>query len=165
MLWLDAYQHEKRGHPNFPSATEVPFQEIYALVKGLQPNCLVLRHPGMAMYDTEYTDVQVWEGVFTHEATHAFWEQYMEEHPEGVQEVCEVLQPGWFWKKIMPERPVKSVDYIIGNLKTCNANNANYLPNSAVNRRGLLDDNLVSRLKEVGKAIEEQGVFDEHKEE
>jgi alpha-L-fucosidase len=159
MLWLDGYQHEKRGRTFFPTTREVPFNEIYALVKELQPNCLVMRHPGMAMYDTEYTDVQIWEGIFTHVPTRKCWERYQREHPEGVQEVCDTLQRGWYWKKAMPKQPLLSAANVVDKLEICQKHNSNYLLNAAVNREGLLDENVVERLQAIGEAVREAGIL------
>lgn len=165
MLWLDAYQHDKRWRTAknpvpFPTTKEVPYEEIRALVKKLQPNCLVLRHPGLSIYDTEYTDVQVWEAIFHHPPTRKFWEQYQREHPNAVQEVCDTLQPGWFWKIGMDTKPLKSVDYVMDKLRICVNHNSNYLLNAAVNREGLIDDNVVERLREIGTAVRKTDLLD-----
>lgn len=155
-LWLDGYQHERRGRPAFPTTTDVPYGEIRELVKRLQPKCLILRHPGLSIYDTEFTDVQVWEGIFVHEPTRIFWKKYQREHPEGVQEVCDTMQRGWYWKVGMDKQPVKSVDYAIDKLKICLAHNSNYLLNAAINRDGLVDQNVVDRFAEIGEVVRKE---------
>ncbi len=156
LLWLDGYQHEKRGRSHFPTTTEVPYDEIYALVKKLQPECLVMRHPGLGIYDAEYTDVQIWEGIFNHEPTRNIWEQFQKDHPERVQEICEVLQSGWFWKEGMDKKPLLlTPEAVIDRIKLCRAHNSNYLLNVAINRDGEFDENVVNCLKDIGKLLRE----------
>jgi alpha-L-fucosidase len=63
------------------------------------------------------------------------------------------LQSAWFWKLKFPSEGLMSVDDIVEKrLKVLNTRNCNFLLNCAPNRDGLLDENVVRRLAEVGKA-------------
>jgi len=142
-LWLDAYENIERPKCNYPTVREVPWNEIYTLAKKLQPNCLVMRHPG-SQYDTQYSDIQIWEGVFHRSNIMGFFKRFIKEHPDRPQEVCDFIQPGnWYWRKDLPPNKLRSVDYVINALKTCGKNKANYLLNTAPNPNGRLDDNVV----------------------
>jgi alpha-L-fucosidase len=159
LIWLDGYQNEKRGRTLFPSTTEVPFDEIYGLIKDLQPNCLVMRHKGMGYYDPEYTEVQIWEYLFSHQKTWAVWERFQKENPGVVSEICETLQLDWFWKEGMDTGDLLAADYVAEKLEFANNNNANYILNVAVNRDGLFDENAVQRLQEIGETVKAKGLL------
>ena len=59
----------------------------------------------------------------------------------------------WFWKTSFPTEEPMSVNEIVnGHLKVLGKRNCNLLLNVAPNRDGLIDDNVVQRLKEVGEA-------------
>ncbi|MFS4467808.1 alpha-L-fucosidase [Maribacter sp. 2210JD10-5] len=59
----------------------------------------------------------------------------------------------WFWKKSFPTEEPMSVDEIVnGHLKVLEDRNCNLLLNVAPNPYGLIDGNVVQRLKEVGEA-------------
>ncbi|MCF8714721.1 alpha-L-fucosidase [Joostella atrarenae] len=62
------------------------------------------------------------------------------------------IQSKWFWKESFPTEELMSVDEIVnGHLKVLGKRNCNLLLNVAPNTNGLLDENVVQRLKEVGK--------------
>ena len=152
-LWLDAYEHIERDDSEYPTVREVPWNEIYTLAKKLQPNCLVMRHPG-TQYDTEYSDIQIWEGPFHRPVVMGFIERFLKEYPDRPQEICDTLQGNsWFWKSDLPPEGLKSVDYVLKALERCDKTNTNYLLNAAPNRNGTLDENVMQRLKEVGTAL------------
>jgi alpha-L-fucosidase len=63
------------------------------------------------------------------------------------------LQSAWFWKLKFPDEELMSVEDIVEkHLMVLNIRNCNFLLNCAPNRDGLLDENVVRRLAEVGKA-------------
>jgi alpha-L-fucosidase len=63
------------------------------------------------------------------------------------------IQSEWFWKKKFPTEPLMSIEEIVTKrLKVLDSRNCNFLLNCAPNRDGLLDDNVVKRLAETGKA-------------
>jgi alpha-L-fucosidase len=159
LIWLDGYQNEKRGRSQFPNTAEVPFGEIYGLIKEIQPNCLVMRHKGLGYYDPEYTDVQIWEYLFSHQETWDVWERFQKDHPGVVSEVCETLQPQWFWKEGMDTGDLLTADYVADKLEFARKHSANYILNVAVNRDGLFDENALKRLREIGGAVRAKGLL------
>jgi len=123
-----------------PSFEDVPYAEIYALIKSLQPNCLVLNHTT----DPRYADVlhiELRAGV---------------KLPQNVYLPAvagNTIQPTWFWRKEYPTGTLKSVDWIVNQqLIPSNKRGVVFQLNCAPNRDGLMDDNVVARLAEVGKA-------------
>jgi hypothetical protein len=63
------------------------------------------------------------------------------------------IQSSWFWRTSFPAAQLRSVDWIINqNLIPDNKRNVVFLLNCAPNRDGLMDDNVVARMAEVGKA-------------
>src|SRR6185369_14212174 len=81
------------------SYEEVPFDEIYALVKKLQPNCLISelnasQYPASALY---YSDIK------------AFEQNAGQELPKESAipaQSCVTLTDGWFWKQGDENRPL-----------------------------------------------------------
>lgn len=62
-------------------------------------------------------------------------------------------QSTWFWRTHHPAAPLRSVDWVVREqLIPANRRNMVFQLNCAPNRDGLLDDNVVARLKEVGQA-------------
>jgi alpha-L-fucosidase len=152
-LWLDGYKNAKRKEADYPSTTEVPFEELYSLAKKLQPNILVMRHPGMKLYDTEFSDVQLWECIIDGSAEETVhWNRFQKEHPDRVQEICDTIQAKWFWKTGDDKNDLMPTKKVLDNIKFCVSHNCNYLLNAAPNRDGLMDQNVTDRLKEVGIA-------------
>jgi alpha-L-fucosidase len=64
------------------------------------------------------------------------------------------IQSQWFWKLGFPKEKLMSVQDIVDkHLRVVNSRHCNLLINCAPNRDGLMDDNVVQRLKEVGEKI------------
>jgi alpha-L-fucosidase len=128
------------------SYDDVPFEDIYHLIKSLQPNCLVMdlnaaKYPAEALF---YTDIKSYEqgaGQFI-----------SKEHNKLPALACLPLQANWFWKTSFPGTPVKNVDELV-NKFIVPYNNAycNFILNVAPNADGLIDENAVQALKEIGK--------------
>jgi sialidase-1 len=157
-LWLDAYENIERANCKYPTVREVPWEDVYALAKKLQPNCLVMRHPG-SQYDTEYSDIQIWERPFHRPKIMGCFERFLKEHAGRPQEICDTLQGSdWHWKSDLPPDGLKSVDYVLNALETCGKNKTNYLLNAGPNRHGTLDHNVMQRLKEIGTALKERSI-------
>jgi alpha-L-fucosidase len=139
IIWFDAW-----GKHEYPSFEVYPFDTVVNHVKSLQPNCLILnndngRSPGP-------TDIRCYE------------------HNEGrppkgnrlPSEVCYKIQSAWFGKEGDPNHAVVSVDTIVDRLLIpLTKQNCNLLLNCAPNRKGLLDENVVVRLRQVGKRLDE----------
>lgn len=128
------------------SYDDVPFEDIYHLIKSLQPNCLVM-DLNAAKYPTEalfYTDIKSYEqgaGQFI-----------SKEHNKLPALACLPLQANWFWKSSFPTTPVKNAAELINKFVIpYNSAYCNFILNVAPNKNGLIDDNALEALKEMGK--------------
>lgn len=128
------------------SYNEVPFEEIYTLIKSIQPNCLVMdlnaaKYPSEALY---YTDIKSYEqGAGQH---------ISKESNQLPALSCLPLQENWFWKTSFPNTPVKDpMKMVNDNIVPFNNAYCNFILNVAPNRDGLIDDNALAALKEIGK--------------
>ncbi len=130
---------------------EVPFHEIYALVKRLQPNCLVAdlnasNYPSSALY---YSDIKGFE-------------QNAGQKVPGESAIPAVatvtLTDGWFWKTADADRPLKSVTQVVDEwLVPENKLHVNVILNAPPTREGKLAPNVVLRLAEIGQAWRHAG--------
>jgi alpha-L-fucosidase len=128
------------GGPNYD---ELPFEEISAYVKSIQPQCLLVN---ICCEPSEtHTDVVMFENG-AGQYTPSWFDR------AGID--CYQLQQGyWFWKSSMPQGPLNSVDFVVNqNLKKLNAQNQVYILNCAPSTTGTLDQNVVTRLAEIGNA-------------
>jgi alpha-L-fucosidase len=130
---------------------EVPFPEIYAHVKRLQPNCLVCElnaseYPGTALY---YTDIKAIEQNAG---------QRLAEDSQIPALSCVTLTDGWFWKQSDADAELKPVKTIVDEwLIPLNNRHCNLILNAAPNREGKLAPNVVARLEEIGRAWKHAG--------
>ncbi|WP_295123384.1 alpha-L-fucosidase [uncultured Chitinophaga sp.] len=125
---------------------EIPFEEIYQLVKSIQPHCLVMdlnaaKYPAEALF---YTDIKSYEqGAGQH---------ISKETNKLPALSCLPLQNNWFWKTSMPRARLKSPEEMVNkNLVPFNQAYCNFILNVAPNRDGLFDENALVALKEIGK--------------
>jgi len=134
------------------SYEDVDFEEIYMLIKKLQPNCLVLEHnaakyPAQEMF---YTDVKHYEqnaGQKISKATNDVPAQ------AGIP-----INATWFWKTNSPTEQLKNVDSIvINNLIPLNEAHCNFILSVEPNREGLIDNNAVQALKLIGEKWKNTG--------
>lgn len=128
------------------SYEEVPFEEIYRLVKRLQPDCLVM-DLNAAKYPTQYlfyTDIKSYEQNAG---------QHISREQNNLPALsCLPLQKNWFWKSSFPDTPVKDPRMLVEeNLVPFNQAYCNFILNVAPNRDGLLDSNALEALKEIGR--------------
>lgn len=124
---------------------EIPFDEIYHLVKSLQPDCLIVEHNAAKYPYSElfYADIK----------------QYEQNAGEKIQgdnrlpaQAGFPINNTWFWKKSFPNESVKTAEYIVNkNLIPLNRQCCNLMLGVAPNRDGLIDDNVLSELKKVGE--------------
>lgn len=130
----------------------VPFEEIYRLVKSLQPNCLLMdlnsaKYPGEALM---YTDIKSYElGA---------GQKISKETNRLPALTCLPLQANWFWKTDFPSTAVKDPQKLIDELLVP-LNNAwcNFILNVAPNTDGLIDDNALQALKTIGSKWKNAG--------
>lgn len=134
------------------SYDDIPFEEIYRLVKKLQPNCLLMdlngaKYPAEGLY---YTDIKTYEmGAGQH---------LSKESNKMPAFACLPINTNWFWKTQFPDVPVKSPAKLVHeNLIPLNNANCNFILNVAPNRSGLIDENALTALKEIGQLWKHQG--------
>jgi alpha-L-fucosidase len=134
------------------SYDEIPFEEIYLLVKSLQPNCLVMdlnaaKYPAEALY---YTDIKSYEQNAG---------QHIAKDRNKLPALsCLPLQATWFWKTESPNEKLKDITQLVkDNIIPMNNASCNFILNVAPNRDGLIDDNALNALKEIGKIWKNDG--------
>lgn len=130
---------------------EVPFHEIYALVKKLQPNCLISelnasQYPDSALY---YSDIKAFEQNAG---------QALPGDSSIPAQSCVTLTDGWFWKQSDADAELKPTQRIVEEwLKPQNERHCNLILNAPPNREGRLSANVVARLEEIGQAWKHDG--------
>lgn len=134
------------------SYDDIPFEEIYTLIKTLQPSCMVMdlnaaKYPSEALY---YTDIKSYEqGAGQH---------ISKENNKLPALSCLPINPSWFWKTSHPRDAVKDpVKLVNDNLKPFNNAYCNFILNVAPNREGLIDDNALAALKTIGTMWKNEG--------
>lgn len=127
------------------SYEDMPFQEIYRLIKRLQPDCLVMdlnaaKYPKDALF---YTDIKSYEQNAG---------QHISKESNQLPALsCLPINKSWFWKEEFPTSPVKDPTAIVkDNLEPFNQAYCNFILNVAPNRDGLIDPNAVEGLKQIG---------------
>ena len=131
------------------SYDEIPFEEIYSLIKSLQPECLVMdlnaaKYPTDALF---YTDIKSYEQGAG---------QKIDKDSNALPALsCYPIQKNWFWKTTFPTAPLKDVDMLVAdNIVPMGKAHCNFILNVAPNRDGLMDDNALKALKQIGRAWE-----------
>ena len=134
------------------SYEDIPFPEIYQHIKSLQPNCLVMdlnaaKYPREALF---YTDIKSYEqGAGQKIST-------TENRLPAL--ACLPIQRTWFWKKSMPTDQLKDVRWLVEeNIRPYNDAYCNFILNVAPNREGLMDDNAVEALRQIGQFWHHEG--------
>lgn len=127
------------------SYDDVPFEEVYTLIKSIQPNCLVMdlnaaKYPAEALF---YTDIKSYEQGAG---------QHISKDSNRLPALsCLPINQNWFWKPSFPNAPVKKANELVNNmLVPLNKAYCNFILNVAPNRDGLIDDNVIDELKEIG---------------
>ncbi|MEI9920372.1 MAG: alpha-L-fucosidase [Bacteroidota bacterium] len=134
------------------SYDDIPFEEIYLLVKSLQPQCLLMdlnaaKYPAEGLF---YTDIKSYEQGAG---------QHISKEANSLPALsCYPIQVNWFWKPAFPTQPVKDpVKLVNDNIKPLNNVYCNFILNVAPNRDGLIDDNALDALKAIGKMWRNEG--------
>ena len=136
------------------SYDEIPFEDIYLLVKSLQPNCLLMdlnaaKYPEDALF---YTDIKSYE--------QGAGQNISKERNQLPALSCLPINSHWFWKTDFPSSPVKSPEDIVNNnIIPLNKAYCNFILNVAPNPDGLIDDNAVAALKEIGRLWKSEGTL------
>jgi alpha-L-fucosidase len=136
------------------SYDDIPFGEIYSLVKKLQPNCLVMdlnaaKYPSDALF---YTDIKSYE--------QNAGQNISKEANKLPALSCLPINNSWFWKKDFPQTPVKIADELVNkNIIPLNKVYCNFILNVAPNTDGLIDDNALAALKQIGQSWKNEGAI------
>lgn len=134
------------------SYDEIPFDELYHLIKSLQPDCLLMdlngaKYPGEGMY---YTDIKTYEMGAGQKLT--------KETSPMPSLACLPINGSWFWKTDFPSKPVKDPAKLVNeNVIPLNEASCNFILNVAPNRDGKIDDNAIAALKQIGTLWKNEG--------
>ncbi|MDB5139674.1 MAG: Alpha-L-fucosidase [Mucilaginibacter sp.] len=134
------------------SYDDIPFEDIYLLVKKLQPNCVLMdlngaKYPADGLY---YTDIKTYEM--------GAGQRISKESNHMPALACLPINKAWFWKTSFPTEPVKDpVKLVNETLIPLNNADCNFILNVAPNRDGLIDDNALAALKKIGKIWHNEG--------
>jgi len=136
------------------SYDDIPFEEIYLLVKSLQPNCLLMdlnaaKYPSSALF---YTDIKSYEQNAG---------QKISKTTNQLPALsCLPINDAWFWKASFPTSPVKDPEKLVNeNIIPLNKAFCNFILNVSPNRDGLIDDNAVAALEKIGQLWKPQTTF------
>ncbi|TGV00970.1 alpha-L-fucosidase [Flavivirga rizhaonensis] len=123
---------------------EVPYHEIRALIRELQPECLITDHTHLQA--PFHMDIPYFEGPFG---------AYPAEDNTMASALghCSVKGNGWFWSEKTPDGLIKGdgVETILNKLNDCENRYCNFMLNCMPNRDGLLDPIYTNMLTEIGK--------------
>lgn len=134
------------------SYDEISFPEIYNYIKSLQPNCLVMdlnaaKYPREALF---YTDIKSYE--------QGAGQKISTSENRLPALACLSIQRTWFWKASMPTDQLKDVRWLVEeNIRPYNNAYCNFILNVAPNRAGLMDDNAVEALRQIGRMWRNEG--------
>jgi len=127
------------------SYDDVPFEDIYRLVKSLQPECLLLdlnaaKYPSEALF---YTDIKSYE--------QGAGQKISKEYNKLPAVSMLPIQETWFWKPRFPTQDLRDPEDLVNN-NIIPFNNAycNFLLNVAPNRHGKIDNNALITLEKIG---------------
>lgn len=127
------------------SYEDVSFQDIYKLIKSLQPNCLVIdmnshKYPREALF---YSDIKFYE--------QGAGQKIDAETNRLPAMACLPMQRTWFWKESMPTDKMRDARETVEQvLVPYNKAHCSFILNAAPNRDGLIDDNALATLREIG---------------
>ena len=134
------------------SYDDVPFEDIYNLVKSLQPNCVMMdlngaKYPAEGLY---YTDIKTYEM--------GAGQRISKQYNSMPALACLPINTAWFWKTNFPADSVKNPAMLVNNyIIPFNKVDCNFILNVAPNRDGLIDDNTLTALKTIGKIWKNDG--------
>ena len=122
-----------------PSYELLSFEEVDAVVKSLQPDCLLM-NIGCAD-GVEGTDIVFFENAAGQEVEHAFM---------GPGASCNKLTPTWFWRDEDTESIPTSAAWALGKMNEYFPMNVAFMLNLSPNPQGLVDENLVNEFAKIG---------------
>ena len=128
------------------SYDEVPFEDIYRLVKRLQPDCLVMdlnaaKYPREALF---YTDIKSYE--------QGAGQKISTSENRLPALACLPLQSSWFWKTSFPTDQLRDPETLVRDMiEPYGLAHCTFILNVAPNREGLMDENALASLREIGR--------------
>jgi alpha-L-fucosidase len=130
---------------------EMPFSEIYAHIKSLQPDCLVSdlnasQFPSGGLY---YSDLKAFEQNAG---------QKVPQQSDLPAFSCVTITDQWFWKQKNINGPLKPTATVVNEwLVPLNRRHCNLILNAPPTREGRLAPNVISRLEEIGRVWQHPG--------
>lgn len=125
-----------------PTYEMLPFAELDALVKSLQPDCMLMNigcSEGLSG-----TDVVFYENAAGQEVDTAF---------QGPGVSCNKLTKTWFWRSTDPAADLTSAQWALEKMKTYFPMNVNFMLNLSPNPQGRIDGNLEAEFARIGKGV------------
>lgn len=125
-----------------PSYDMLPFEELDALVKSIQPNCLVMN---IGWTDNiEGTDILFFENGAGQEIHPGF---------EGPGILCQKLTGAWMWRQVDKTTLTGDAKFALDWIKKCTAHNVNFILNISPNSDGTVDDILAAEFAKIGEQL------------
>jgi alpha-L-fucosidase len=134
---------------------DIPFNDIYKLVKSIQPNCVLMdlngaKYPAEGLY---YSDIKTYEM--------GAGQRISAKSDRMPALACLPMQKTWFWETGYDKQPVKDpVKLVNETLIPLNKIDCNFILNVAPNSDGLIDDNALAALKKIGQLWHNDGPLD-----
>lgn len=136
LLFIDGWSW-KMGH------AAVPYDSIRALVKRLQPGCLLVDNTHLqCLYENDMIHLEAGTPFPSNNTLPALQSTLI--YKKGGN--------GWFWNRQIPKARLLSVSEIIDTLRYLGPRWGTFILNCPPNKEGKLDSNIVARLEAVGKA-------------
>ena len=125
-----------------PSFGDYPFSRLDALVKRLQPNCLLLN---IGCSDSlAGTDIVFYENAAGQEVAGSF---------TGPGVSCNKLTDAWFHRDEDRITPPKSAEWVLKKTAEYFPKNVSFMLNLSPDEKGRIDGNLAERFAEIGKVL------------
>ena len=134
-----------------PVYEKLPFEELDAFVKSIQPECLILNH--CCETSLAHTDVVFYENAAGQEVEDGF---------VGPGAAGNILtNKNWFWRRGDDSAKLKSADWALQKIKEMNEKNVAFFLNASPNPQGLIDENMVARFREIGARYQKPAPLEE----
>lgn len=134
------------------SYDEVSFEDVYRLIKTLQPECLVMdlnaaKYPREALF---YTDIKSYE--------QGAGQKISTSENRLPALACLPLQANWFWKESFPTDKLKEPETLVHEMiEPYGRAHCTFILNVAPNRDGLFDQNALDALDAIGRIWTRRG--------
>jgi len=153
-MWFDPIM------PYYHRSQLFPLEETYALIRSLQPQCLIVFKQG-ANGDEDFASPertpQSLAQRFTDPEKSALAQRVWEANHNKHNEICTTLQPKQWGYQARDDGNHRSVDDVLMMLADAKARNCNLLLNTGPLPDGSIDSTDESILREVGRRIREDG--------